>query len=307
MNKINIGIIDYEEEYVSALSVYLQRYGKGKWNLFGFTESEMLKTYLAECTMDLLIGTSQAELVAFCEEYEVTGLLLNDTFALSENVDNNIYVTKRFQSAKDIGKMIDEIIRNMNQDGMEEKMCIAVYSPVGRCGKTSLALDIANNNQYGRWMYIGLEDYGSLEQTQEDTRTDEAIYYWKEKKTDAFLEIVEDLGDVLGTGLSLFDRKQIDVEDYCWLKEQLWKSAYKGIIFDVGSGVMDSPDVFYVFDRIIVPYIEEAYSLQKMNRFETMLKQHGMESILRRCHFVCMDNLDEVVSIKEMIVKGGVW
>ncbi len=305
MNKINIGVIDFEEEYVSALSAYLQRYGKGKWNVFGFTGLESLKIHLLEHTMDLLIGTNRVELRAICEEDAIAGLLLDDAFASVERMYDSIYVTKRFQKAMEIGKMAEMIIQQRNQEKSQDMICVAIYSPIARCGKTGLALDIAKSNCYGRWMYIGLEDYGSFEHADGDTKPDEAIYFWKERKTDAFLEVVAQLEGVLGTGTSLFDRKQLDEQDYRWLKEEALKEKYRGIIFDLGSGVVTSPDIFDVFDYILVPYVRGEYAMQKKHRFERMLKQHEMEGILRRCCFVCMDDPKEVEGAKEMIFEGA--
>ncbi|MBE5941511.1 MAG: hypothetical protein E7264_03105 [Lachnospiraceae bacterium] len=304
MNKINIGVIDFEEEYVSALSAYLQKYGKGKWDIFGFTRLDNLKKHLIEHTMDLVIGTNQADLKAVCEEGAISGLLLDEAFSGSEKTEDGIYMTKRFQKAMGIGKIAESIIQQKIQEQVKDVICVAIYSPVGRCGKTALALDIAKNNYYGRWMYIGLEDYASFGQTEDDKEPDEAIYFWKERKGDAFLEVVKELEGVLGTGTSLFDRKHLNEEDYRWLKGEVLKEQYKGIIFDLGSGVVNNPNIFNVFDKIVVPFVSKESALQKKHRFERMLKQHAMEGVLRRCYFVCMDKSKEVEQAKEVIFGG---
>ena len=60
MQKVKIGVIDDEKEYVTRLISYLQEYSKGRWDLCAFTNIQALECYLDKRALDILIGTDRS-------------------------------------------------------------------------------------------------------------------------------------------------------------------------------------------------------------------------------------------------------
>lgn len=302
MQKIKIGVMDEEKEYVTSLITYLQKYSKGKWDLCAFTNVQALENHLDKRLLDILVGTDRRILERRCEKKAEVGLWLSDQKCDYREESDKLYVIYRFQSACEIGRCIERIIQNERKSVDEEKAIVAIYSPVGRCGKTTMALDIAGSGRYGKWLYMGLEDYSSFENGNNETTVgmDEALYYWKERREDKLLQIMECADNVLATGTSFMDGKQIDAGDIRWIRSLLLKSRYKGIVLDIGSGILQDLQLFQEFDKVVVPYMAEKRALVKKRNFERLMDLQEMDKNL--LYFVDMDK--EILKVKKEVFGG---
>lgn len=303
MKRIRIGILDEEKEYVMNLTAYLQRYGKGKWDLTAFTNEKSLVAYLEKRTLDILAGTDRRTVMQIERDKKFARLwLANDLEDLGED-KGHIYSVYRFQSAEKIGQCLEGIVRQTCTDVHMEKPIVALYSPVGRCGKTSLALDIVKSGTYGRWLYFGLEDYSSFEinPKQQEILADEVLYYWKEQREDKLLELLEQAENVIATGSFFCDGKQLDENDMKWFKEVVQKSGYRGVVFDMGTGIIQNLQVFEPFDHLLVPYVEEERAMVKKSNFERLFDVSSMEECKERIHFLDMNKKSEVKTVTQRI------
>lgn len=302
MQKIKIGVMDEEKEYVTSLITYLQKYSKGKWDLCAFTNGQSLENHLDKRSLDILVGTDRRILEKRCGKKAETCLWLADQKCDYHEDTDKLYVIYRFQSACEIGKYIEHIIQNERENIDEEKAMVAIYSPVGRCGKTTMALDVVSSGRYGKWLYMGLEDYSSFENGNDENAVmmDDALYYWKERREDRLLQIMECADNILATGTSFLDGKQIDVEDLRWIRSLLSKSSYKGIVLDIGTGIVQDFQFFQEFDKVLVPYITEEKALIKKRNFEKLW--NSLEMDIDFLYFVDMDK--EILKIKKEVFGG---
>lgn len=305
MQRIKIGILDSEKEYVTSLAAYLQQYGRGRWDLSAFTDEKALVSFFPKKNLDILVGTDKRALLQ--HEKLVKLWLISDKQEFYR-VEKNLYTVYRFQSAKEIAKCIDGIVCQEQKSLQKSSQMVAIYSPVGRCGKTTLALEVVKSGVYGRWIYLGMEDYSSFSKmTDEKNHTiDEFLYYWKEHKRDKLLSQFEQSQHVLTTGTSFFDIKQIELKDWKWLKDILQESEYCGVIFDIGSGVLQSPRIFQEFDRIVVPYLEEERAQVKRKHFLQMFARQELEDCKEKLYFLNMDKKAEAIVTMQKIFGGVV-
>lgn len=309
MRTLRIGILDDEREYVENLSAYLGRFGKGRWMTAAFTDQEILRSYLKGKRLDLIAGTSVGELKKLQAEYSgLTFLWLSDQREVKEK-DISFQFVYRFQSAQVIGATIENMVNQAQMSGRREKAMVAVYSPVGRCGKTAMALRVAGDESYGRWLYIGMEDYSSFPFQQESTDNmgdtadaDNFIYYLKERQAEKLLAFVEKSAGRIASGWSVFDRKQINAEDMAWLKNALRDSGYHGTVCDIGTGVLQSFDIFFLFDYILVPYLKEEKALIKKNNFESLIKLYELDD--EKIRYINMENKQEVMEQMDEVFRG---
>lgn len=306
MQKVKIGVLDHEREYVMNLIVYLQKYGKGKWDLYAFTNEEALNSYEEKKKLDLLVGTDKRVLV---REKDMERLWLSDNREDNHSDIEKLYIVYRFQSAEEIAKAIEGIVKQKERELLMDKPVVAVYSPIGRCGKTTLALEVVKGQRYGKWLYIGMEDYSSFDQEwkTKQLQTDELIYYWKEKKIEKVLSLVEQGESLMITGTSFFDVKQLQEEDIQWFKKLLEQVDYRGVIYDIGSGVLGNIHTLQQFDYILVPYIGDEKALIKKRNFEELLGVHGFEKDWNKLFYLNMDKKAEVDKIMRRIFGGEMW
>jgi len=286
---------------IIQLATYLQQYGKDRWNVSAFTRKDALDTYLKKHSLDIIIGTDKEGLKKI--QPDSTAELLWLANRQGEKL-SNMYTVYRFQGAKHIGKSLDGIVRQKMGATKYTKPMVAVYSPVGRCGKTTLALEVVRSGEYGNWLYIGMEDYSSFRDDARLKDTDRFLYHWKERNRQSVLDILEKAENVVVSGTSFFDIKEIVEEDMRWLKDVLQSQEYTGMIFDVGSGVLERFELLGVFEHIMVPYVEEERAMIKKEKFQKLLEQSNMEDVTEKVCYINMDKRQEVRVVIQKVFGG---
>lgn len=313
MQAVRIGILDREKEYVEALAVRLNRLGAGKWMLAAFTSRSALEIYLQHKNLDLLAVTDLQELEQLKETYQGLAFLwLAERQDSVQERGDKFAAVSRYQGVQVIGKAIQNITLRLQVLVEAQRPLVAVYSPVGRCGKTTMALQIVQSDDYGRWLYIGMEDYSSFGYRQEGEAgekavipADEFLFYLKERQREKLLSFVGQGRRIIGSARSVFDTKQIDREDMAWLREVLQDSGFSGVIFDIGTGVLRDYEIFTLFDYIIIPYLKEESAILKREHFEWLLEVYGIEEIKEKMWFINMSDEQEVEMKIREIFGGG--
>ncbi len=304
MKVLKIGILDEEEYYVDKLAAYLNR--QGSWSVSAFTDKQVLIKHLEKRELDILAGTDKEEILELKHLYQNLCLIwLTEQEVAEKKVEAgtlNFYPLFRYQSAKVIGKRIGEIADQLSVNQKIKKRMVAFYSPVGRCGKTSLALETVKKGKYGRWLYVGMEDYSFFEE--EGKNPDVFFYFVKERKEDKVLEWMEQSEGLIPSASSPFDTKQLEKEDLEWLQKVLEKCEYyRGGIFDIGTGVLKDFNLFLVFDALIVPYLTEKKAMVKKEKFERMLKIYGLDDVMEKIWFINMEREEEINEKMEAVFR----
>ncbi|MCM1158753.1 MAG: hypothetical protein NC300_09230 [Bacteroidales bacterium] len=313
MQTIKIGIQDKERTYCLKLADFLNQKGEGRWKAMAFTETDALKEYLEKRQMDILVGTDGEELLRIKrQQKEMSVLWLSEKTGSGEAGKQQIggtelFVLGRYQSAKEIYKSIRRMVEQKRELLQEKIPLVAVYSPVGRCGKTTLALKIVREHAYESWLYVGMEDYNGLPENMEGMkqRADDFLYFLKERLTDRLLLLLKESEGIIPTAFSFLDTRQIVKEDIFWLREEVKKQGiYKGILFDLGTGVLQELEQLNIFDCLLVPYLEERCAMAKRQKLEELLHAQGMEDIRERMIYLNMDNAGEVDRKIKGLMKG---
>lgn len=302
MKAINIGIYDEERDYVDMLCSFLKEYGKGKWDLAGYTDVSILKSILDKKSFDLLISTDIEFLNGFSKKNSDTALLFFSNEEIHSSCEEDISYIYRFQNVRDIAREITTIIQNQKSRGMKDKLWIGVYSPVSGCGKTSLSCYIQEKNPYGNYLYLGMEDYCSFEIYSD---TGEALYYIKEREKEKFIKLIEGSNGKIIMGQGAFENRLLIKEDFIWLKMILKESQYNGFIFDIGTGSVKDITFFYDFDYVFVPVLYEGYSQCKIHNFQKLLKLYELDDIEDKFIFLDMNHLEESKKQLEKILWMG--
>lgn len=302
MKTIRIGIYDEERDYVDMLCTFLKGYGKGRWNLAGYTDREILKKAVYKNKFDLLISPDMELLIQLLkEEKDTTFVFLSGEKSASMDTGamNHIY---RFQSAKEIAGEINKIILKRRRQGQIEKILIGIYSPIAGCGKTRLACNISENKKYGNNLYFGMEDYCSFEIYSD---TGEVLYYIKERKEDKLLKVIDQCEGKIIIGQGAFENRLLEKEDFIWLKSVLKKCSYDGFIFDLGTGSIKDINLFYDFDYLFVPILHGTPYDFKVENFRKLLKLYELEEMDDKMIYLDMDLPEETEKKMEEILSAG--
>lgn len=295
---ISIGLLDNEEDYVRKLAAYLNRQGRGKWNIVAFTNGEILDSYMKKRRLDILAGTNERVLTELQREHgELVILWLRDEEQPFGRKEGNCFFVCRYQGAGVIEEGMRKIISQMDIHTRHTKRIVAMYSPVGRCGKTELALEIARDERYGKWLYIGMEDYSFFgdDYREEEKRTESFLYYIKEREKAKLLSLIEGSSGIIPSAFSPFDTRRMEKEDFKWFIEIFREYyGYNGILFDFGTGVIQDFETFLLFDFLLVPYLTEEKSIAKKEKLERLLEAYGLEEIKKGIKFLNMQKKEDV-------------
>ena len=291
MNAVKIGVMDKELRYVERLSAYLSHYGNSIWNVSAFTDNKVLMRFMDDRRIDLLISTSIEIIEDLKRKYpdRIYVFLTDEAGDIRKTHGQKIYILYRYQSAQVIGDNIKDIVNYRGLMAKTDKVSAIMYSPVGRCGKTMLAKQFVNEMTCDKWLYVGMEDYGGVEF--ESNRGDDFLYYLKERRDNEIKEIIEGCNGYIVSPFSLFDIRRIDRDDIEWfLKLFEEDSLYRGVVFDMGSALMENYEIMLNFDHIIVPFLNMPISLDKKRQFEELIDVYELNELKERMHFIDMSS-----------------
>ncbi len=261
-------------------------------NIYGilalaFTQEDRFRQYLEGNSLDLALAV---------EDFDVGQLEEKVIRLCREEGKEGIY---KYQPASEIILEIQKSLEkeycirkfeNSKQD-MECRM-LGVYSPIGRSGKTNLALALAKETGS---LYIGMEEYSNLI---EGRTTMSDFCYWIRKKDEMIIRkveeqiIIEDEVAKLVSPLTYMDLKELTVEEYAWFFEKIKQyGKFRNIVVDIGSGSLCSYSFLALFHQIFVPILPDISS-EKERHFKKVLQFVGLEKSSTKFKYIIVPRQD---------------
>lgn len=253
-----IGIAGRESGYWIKLMEYIN--SRGRIEAFVCTREDCLAKELEKRQPVVLFRE-----VDFAQEVKFSG---KEVVIYSDSASaDGIYQYQPAEYIYDamIGYLELEPVTNCGK--ADEKKICAVYSPLGRSGKTSFALAYARRHSF---FYLGMEDYGIQGNNIHDMG--EVLYHIRnrtENITDRVLNWIEEWNGVkmLGSPTLFQDIKLLSVEDYQWFFDRLRNTEFPSVIVDMGTGCLMDFDIFQLFDCIYVPVLSGKSNQNKLDLF----------------------------------------
>lgn len=252
-----------------------------------FTKEDRFREYLENNSFDLALAS---------EEFDVGQIEEKLIRLCKEDGREGIY---KYQPASDIIREIQNFLEKeyhikkieYTQEDMQCRM-IGVYSPIGRSGKTNLALALAKETGS---LYIGMEEYSNLV---EGRTTMSDFCYWIRKKEEMIVRkveehtIMEDEVAKLASPLTYMDLKELTVEEYAWFFEKLKQCGkFHKIVVDIGSGSLCSYSFFALFHQVFVPILSDISS-EKERHFRRVLQFVGLEKSSTKFEYIIVPRQD---------------
>ena len=173
------------------------------------------------------------------------------------------------------------------------KRIIGVYSPVGRCGKTSLALAMGQLlAREEKLLFITLDTFtgfsGLLDEQWKRDLSD-LIYYYKQGRFHGLQlnSVIYYLGDMAWLPPIRFpdDYNQITSEEMAdFLLKILEEGGYGTLVLDIGNYGRQVLPLLEICQAVYMPIREDAVSRAKLQEFEQYVEKSGKKAVAGKFH-----------------------
>lgn len=256
-------LLDSDSAYQRALMQYLNMRASIPVQLYAFTSAESFYAFRETMVPELLLlGEEYAQISDSCP-----------TCILSRRREymGSGKVLFRYQNADALVREMLSMIEETQKKTVGGGVCYAVYSPVGRCGKSTLARAVCH--RYTQSLYINWEGIAAQTDAQMQEDAGNELLYCMKSRNETYTALLEDGAyTAIPPPEAYSDIRQIEVEDLEWFREEIRKKTkYEVVVFDIGTMVLRGYELLTVFDRVLVPVLPDAVSKDKLEWFEKAL------------------------------------
>ena len=295
MKKI-MAVYDEDPLYAERLSDYVNRKEKGIFQAQAFTSRSRLEEFARENDIDVLLAGESVSGERMEDIRSVQKIFLTEDQYRQTNGD--VAEVYKYQSGDDIIREIMAVY--CESPGVsavfpgiagKKKRIIGVYSPIGRCGKTSLALAIGQLlAKEEKVLFITLDMFTGFSHIfDERWKRDmsDLIYYYKQGRFHGLRlnSVVYLLGDMawIPPIRCPDDYNQITSEEMAdFLTKILQESDYSTIVLDIGNYDRQVWSILNICRVIYMPMKEDLFSQAKMKEFESYVERFGESGLKER-------------------------
>ncbi|MBR3539009.1 MAG: hypothetical protein IKN79_08045 [Eubacterium sp.] len=266
MKELRIGICSRDDRYAASLAMALGRESGGEVKVTAVIRPESFSDMEALPPPDLWLAESPEE---------INGDVIPVVALTSRQDQEGVY---KYQPVREILRELKRLGRGRSAS-VQHSGCIAVFSPLGRSGRTTLARAITAMEPSGAGLYIGMEDSG------DQVVHSELLYQIKVRAPELWETAVQEIREEAGIAclrLSGMCSELRDVQqpDLQWFSHRLLDSGrYTTLVFDVGLGALAEISMLQVFDRIYLTVLPDPHSGHKLDVFRSLLLELGLSSL----------------------------
>lgn len=294
MNSRTLVIYDEEKQYSNLLMDFFSNKKDIPFQTITFTEKSKLIQFLQTNQIEMLLisANSLDEDIEAADIKEII-LLSEGSLPLEYSTYPSIY---KFKSAEDIVREVLERFIEIETDKesfvapKSKANIIGVYSPVGRSGKTTFAIALAQILSEGhKTLFISLEEFAVFQNEMEISSPGnlaDLMYYFKQNpdtvsiKLQAIVQNINSL-DYVSPIYYARDLRETTTEEWKELFDYLsMVTSYEYIVLDIGDMIGDLLSMLDYCDQIFMPTVDDKLSEMKINKIETVILQSDKEKLL---------------------------
>ena len=305
MNHV-MAVCDSETEYAYQLIDYLSNKKGFPFQVQLFTSEKTLEEYVQNHPVS----------VALIAQKDYTGKIESDlidhVFLLEEDMETEVTDLKSFYKYQSAELLIKELLDWIAKEGIlgrtiidgKELKLIGVYSPVGKCLKTSFSIVLGQIlSKKHKVLYLNMESYsglGKLLKKEFSTDMSELIYYLQNSK-EKFIYRMGSMTtrtgelDILPPFDSFLDFISVTQEEWIALFREIERgSDYDYLILDLSDAVQGLFEILRLCDVVYTLSREDGFSTAKIAQYEEVLKRCNYEDIwkkTRQCKIPEIKNL----------------
>ena len=293
MNHV-MAVCDSETEYAYQLVDYLSNKKGFPFQVQLFTAEDTLREYVKNHPISVALIAQK--------DYkgEIKDGFIDHIFLLEEDKETENPELKSFYKYQSAEKLIKELLDWIAGEGIlgktiidgKELKLIGVYSPVGKCLKTSFSIVLGQIlSKKHKVLYLNMESYSGLEKLlQKDFSTDmsELIYYLQNSK-EKFIYRMGSMTtcagglDILPPFDSYMDFISVSQEEWISLFREIERgSDYEYLILDLSDAVQGLFEILRLCDVIYTLSREDGFAMAKITQYEEVLKKCNYEDIWKK-------------------------
>lgn len=297
MKRNIFAVCDLEVDYALNFMDYMNRKKNIPFEIQAFTSVENLIAYGKQTHIELLLISGRA----MCRE--VRDLDIGKIIILSEGVHppelDQYPSVYKYQSSSDVLREV------MACYGAEKKTVadqiavlkktteiIGIFSPLGRCLKTSFALTLGQILAKERAvLYLNMEEYSGFEELMHQKFSctlSDLLYYVRQKSPGIILKLnsmIQNVGK-----LDFVPPVQLpeDIRETAWkdweylFQELILHGSYDVIVVDMGNGTEEFFQLLELCKFIYMPVCTDLISQSKLQQFENLLDTRGYSHLLEK-------------------------
>lgn len=293
MNHI-LAVCDSETEYVYRLVEFFNNKKGFPFQIQLFTSKNTLEEYSLNHTISVALIAEKDFSKDILESTVEHVLILGENFGKKPE---NIKILDKYQSCEQIMKELLEWLAKESVLGriisnQKELKLIGVYSPVGKCLKTSFSFVLGQLlSKKHKVLYLNMESYsglGKLLQKEFSTDMSELIYYLQ-NSSEKFIyrmgSVTERIGelDILPTFDSFLDFVSVSSDEWIQLFQEIEKgSDYEYLILDLSDAVQGLFDILRLCNVVYTLSREDGFAMAKIAQYEEVLKKCSYEDIWQK-------------------------
>lgn len=299
MKRRILAICDLEVAYACQFMEHMNRRKNLPFEVQAFTSLDNLKMFVQKTPVEILLVSERAlnGREDEVEQWDIGQVIvLNEGMKLAEKV---VYPTvSKYQSSDSVIREVMAVyaakskVKRESSVMKKDAKIIGIYSPVGRCLKTSLALTMGQILARDRvCLYLNLESYAGFEElfhVNYNRTLSDVIYYLRKEndnmihRINGIVQTMEHL-DYIPPVPFPQDVSSVTAKEWAHLLEILrYESTYEIILLDIGEGIENLYDLLEQCDIILTPVKSDVISTAKLAQFEKMLKLWNGQNILER-------------------------
>lgn len=283
MRERNVVILEDDKEYLGNFLSFFENYSEKTLRISGFSQRDSFLRFVNHNDIDLIL-TKEEFLSDIEKDVDNKKILLLTEEEGIESI-NGIKTLYRYQHMKNIICYIFNLCAEsvpVNKDiirvkGGEKIQIIGVYSPVKRCGKTALSMELAGSlAKDGKILLINMEEFSALRKDDGENKEydlADLLYFYMQNSWSFELKLKAVLRSMCG-----FDYippvqhgdelRNITAEQWKGLISEIGKvSDYKIIILDLSDIISNILQLLDMCDFIIMPYMKDEISIYKAEKF----------------------------------------
>ena len=316
-----LAVCDPEKEYAAKLADYVREHGNIPMDIHMFTGLSELVEFMKNQPIEVLLISSELIRDDMPEWSAGTIIILRDNHEMKSN--GRYPGVYKYQSAREI---LREVMIHYGEKeepvSADERILkpackvVGVYSPVGRCFKTSLAVAMGQILAADKpVLYINIEDFSGLAQILHETferNIGDLIYIMRQGEADLMSRMSAIVGHIAALdfippctcGQEL--RSVTPEEWHRLLREITVRSSYEVVIIDLGNGLAHLEDLLTECDMIYMPVLNDGWSGAKVSAFEDYLKLSGAERAAGKIRQIQM-HIADLPENRDRYLQQLVW
>ena len=297
MKKNIFAVCDLEVDYALNFMDYLNQKKNIPFEIQAFTTVESLIAYGKNIHIELLL-ISQKAMCRQVQELEIGKIVILSEGVHPPELDRYPSVYK-YQASSDVVREVmacygaEKAVTPVAFPVLKKTTVIyGIYSPVGRCLKTSFALTLGQILAKEKAvLYLNLEEYAGFEELMGkgfSQNLSDLLYFVRQEngnliyKMNGMIQTVNNL-DYIPPVRTPEDIRGTEWEDWeNLIKEIVSHSSYEVVILDIGGAIDGIFQMLDMYKRIYMPVLTDPVSVSKISQFENLVRIWDYPQILAR-------------------------